>query len=91
MDKDFKPTITVSVYSWDFALAPNGAVLSKNDSKKQPWAERRGRELEITDSHLGALRNLIANVRGIFPEKPMVLPKDEPLKEVVRPSMQTAG
>lgn len=91
MPDTFKPTITVNVYGWDFAVAPNGAVLSKNDAKKLPWAERRGRELDITDSHLGAIRNLIVNMRGIFPEKPPVAPKAEPLKEVVRPSVAAAG
>lgn len=85
---DFKPHITVRIYNWDFCLRENGAVLSKNDEKDLPWAERRGRELDITDSHLGAIRNLIANVRGLFPEKAPVAPKADPLQETVRVSAQ---
>jgi hypothetical protein len=83
---EHNPTIIVSVYGWDYCITQNGSVLSKNDSKNLPWAERRGREMEITDSHLGAIRNLISNIRGIFPEKAPVLPKAEPLQPAVRPS-----
>ena len=87
---DFKPTIQVMIYDWTIAVTQNGTVMSKNDAKGLPWAERRGRELELTDSHLGAFRNLILNVSGIVPDKQEKVAKPEPLRPAVRPSAMSA-
>jgi len=88
--KDLKPHLTAKVYDWQFCLLENGTVMSKNDAKKLPWAERRGKEMDMTDSHLGAIRHLIANIRGMFPEKPVVASTAEPRKESVRAGTQAA-
>ena len=80
-EEKFAPTIKVSVYGWDFALQKNGAVVSKCDAQNLPWAERRGREMNMADSQLGSLRYIISNAKAIFPENPGVLPSTEPLKE----------
>lgn len=88
--KNVNPKVTVTIYGWDFCITNNGSVLSKNDALGKPWEERRGKEIDITDSHLGAIRNLIMNVNGIFPEKQPIAAKAEPPKEVVRPSAMQA-
>jgi hypothetical protein len=80
--------ITIKVYDLEFRMLRNGIVEVKSDKRGWDWGIRSAREFGFTDSHIGAIRHIIANARGLFPEEPPVVPKVEPLKPVERKPLE---
>ncbi len=80
MSADNVATVTVKVYDLEFRLLGNNTIQVKSEKRGWDWAQRQPKECGLTDSHLGAIRNIIYNARGLFPEAPPAVSKAEPLK-----------
>jgi hypothetical protein len=72
--------IVIKVYDLSFRLLNNDTVEVKSDKRGWDWEKRSAREFGFSDSHLGAIRHLITNMRGLFPTEPPVISKAEELK-----------
>lgn len=84
MKSDNVATVEVKVYDLSFRLLNNDTVQVKSEARGWDWAQRPAKEFGFTDSHLGAIRHMIYNTRGLFPQVPPVAAKEEPLKPVER-------
>lgn len=77
--------ISIKVYDLEFRLLNNDTVQVQSEKRGIPeWKQCAAKEIGLTDSHLGAIRHIIYNARGLFPNEPPMLPKVEPLKPDVK-------
>lgn len=77
--------ISIKVYDLEFRLLNNDTVQMRSEARGwSQWEKRPARDFGFTDSHLGAIRHLIINIRSLFPTEPPVIAKQAELQPEVR-------